>query len=378
MKHCALFFICAALSAALVAACTNSGVKDGAKDADKGETAANAEQSAVSLLEGASPINASSIDVGRVEAPSANAAAAEAALEELAERERSGGFEQGLGFAESQTREQSGDYAGALIAAYKELAWGYGYGAISSEKIELTLDSVKEAFSTRDYAEGLDREQIISSVNSAADGILAFIQEDWKNAEEKLSALFTDDYEADSFPKWMLMACRLESGQLGREERSAYNGIRSRYVNFPEYWYRAARAAERAGGSPSLNAAGFAERCVNLSVEGPYAAECREIIARISGLRSQDGESIKTRWEIEDTVTRSLEASDPAALSPLFPLLALPDNPYTLYAAAAMRTMAQNSLFGDYFAAQRGETQGRLQERLSYIAGGRAGAYAAF
>ena len=50
------------------------------------------------------------------------------ALEEIAELERSGGFVPGLGLAESNLRESSGDYAGAVLAVYKELSWAYGRG----------------------------------------------------------------------------------------------------------------------------------------------------------------------------------------------------------------------------------------------------------
>ncbi|MDR2143154.1 MAG: hypothetical protein LBP29_02145, partial [Treponema sp.] len=50
-----------------------------------------------------------------------NAESRRADLDELAELERSGGFVPGLGLAESNLREASGDYAGAVLAVYKEL-----------------------------------------------------------------------------------------------------------------------------------------------------------------------------------------------------------------------------------------------------------------
>ena len=43
-------------------------------------------------------------------------------LDEIAELERAGVYKRGMGFAESSLRERSGDYAGAVLAAFKELA----------------------------------------------------------------------------------------------------------------------------------------------------------------------------------------------------------------------------------------------------------------
>jgi hypothetical protein len=49
-------------------------------------------------------------------------------LDDFAQLERSGTWLQGMGFTESGIRENAGDYAGAVTAAYKELSWMYGMG----------------------------------------------------------------------------------------------------------------------------------------------------------------------------------------------------------------------------------------------------------
>ncbi|MDR0557877.1 MAG: hypothetical protein LBG43_08460 [Treponema sp.] len=298
-----------------------------------------------------------------------DANAREESLVDLAEKERAGGFVQGLGLAESAMREQDGDYAGAALAAYKELAWAYGYGAVSKEAIEHGLNSVKELFQIRQYDEGVNKEEIIESVNSAVNGILAFINGDWVTAEHLIARTSADDYETDSFAQWMLMVCRLETGNGGKAMQSAYSGIRSRYVNFPEYWYRGALSA-----APSFGAvaADFAERCINLAPDGPYASECRKIIAGVLGLPMEEAPSIKTMAEIERAVAQAAHESKPEALSILFPLISLPDNTYTLYAAGAMRTLAKTEAFASYFLEQQERSSGRLAERLAYIARGNA------
>jgi hypothetical protein len=293
----------------------------------------------------------------------------EEALVDLAEKERAGGFVQGLGISESTMREQAGDYAGAALAAYKELAWAYGYGAVSKEAIEYGLNSVKELFQIRQYDEGVNKEEIIESVNSAVNGILAFINGDWVAAERLIARAAADDYETDSFAQWMLMVCRLETGNGGKAMQYAYSGIRSRYVNFPEYWYRGALSAARSFGNM---AADFAERCINWVPDGPYASECRNIIAGVLGLPAEEASSIKTMAEIEQAVTQAAHESKPETLSILFPLISLPDNTYTLYAIGAMRTLAKTEAFASYFLEQQERSSGRLAERLAYVARGNA------
>ncbi|MDR2144089.1 MAG: hypothetical protein LBP29_06950, partial [Treponema sp.] len=75
-------------------------------------------------LSGSLPDSGVSSDAAPEISPEVSAENAEtrrAALDELAELERSGGFVPGLGLAESNLREASGDYAGAVLAVYKEL-----------------------------------------------------------------------------------------------------------------------------------------------------------------------------------------------------------------------------------------------------------------
>ncbi|WP_461247108.1 hypothetical protein, partial [Treponema sp. R6D11] len=60
-------------------------------------------------------------------------------LDEIAALERAGSWFQGMGMAESGLRESSGDYAGAVAAAYKEMSWAYGKGLIKKEDLERGL-----------------------------------------------------------------------------------------------------------------------------------------------------------------------------------------------------------------------------------------------
>jgi hypothetical protein len=283
----------------------------------------------------------------------------EEALEEIAELERSGGFVPGLGLAESNLREASGDYAGAVLAVYKELSWAYGRGegGVTREAVTAGLGSLLELGAAGPGAA------------EAARAVLAFFAGRWNEAETLLKQLFAEETETDGFSRWMILVCALEQGDASRKIRGEYSAIRARYAAFPEYWYRGARAF----GIPetTLSAAGaYAERCVNLAGNGPYASECRAILAETAGLGEKDGGAIKTRVEIELLVETSLKNSQPELLAGLLPLVELPDNPYTIYASGALRALAADEKFRAWFSSQAAKAKGRLAERLLYISRG--------
>jgi hypothetical protein len=87
--------------------------------------------------------------------------------EGIAEVERAGGYYPGLGLAESAMRERAGDYAGAVLAAYKELSWAYGYGGAGQAEAAEGLRRVAALFTEP----GGDREKRAAV---AAGGVLPF------------------------------------------------------------------------------------------------------------------------------------------------------------------------------------------------------------
>lgn len=283
-------------------------------------------------------------------------------LDELAELERSGSWIQGMALTESGIRESIGDYAGAVLAAYKELSLAYGRGLIKKNELEQGVINVL----------AIQGEE---TVTDAANAILAFTRGRWNEAAAALEPLFGHlEYdEPDGFGRWMLLVCALELSLLNeknelaanrRRTEAAYKSIRARYVQFPEYWYRGARFFS------GVIAAEFAEKCINSSPAGPFAAECRSILASYTGLGTEDGFSIKTKMEIEAIISQSVNSNNPDILGSLLPLISLPDNPYTIYAVGALRALNVIPGFRDYFAGQASVAKGRLAERLSYICRG--------
>jgi len=277
-------------------------------------------------------------------------------LDELAELERNGSWIQGMALTESALRENAGDYAGAVAAAYKELAMAYGRGMIQKEDIELGLLNLLELKGEEDIA-------------IAANAVIAFVREQWTAALSGLETLFDQYEEPDSFASWMILVCTLERDKAAyrtedRRTGAAYRAIRARYAQFPEYWYRGARAFSGAVGAE------YAENCINVSAQGPFSDECRKILAVYTGLKTEDCVSIKTRAEIDFIVSQSINSGNPKLLDSLLPLIGLPENPYTIYAVGVLRTLTSVPIFRDYFNEQASLLSGRSAERLSYISRG--------
>jgi hypothetical protein len=290
------------------------------------------------------------------------------ALEELAETERSGGFTPGMGLSESMIREWSGDYGGAVIAAYKELSWAFGYGAgVTRTNMGEGLAKVLALYEGGGENSALDNPSLGEKERAqallAARAVLAFHQGSWTEARQCLMGLEVVD-EPDSFVRWMALVCRLEEGEPIRHILGPYGAIRARYEGFPEYWYRGARHF-----SGHIRGE-YAERCINLAPRGPFAEDCRGILAETVGLSAAEGGSIKTRAEIEEAITRSVASGSPGVLTELFGLLALQDNPFTLYTAGALRALTMQDDFRKWFTQEAARASGRLAERLRYISKG--------
>jgi len=275
-------------------------------------------------------------------------------LEELAELERSGIYRPEMGMAESGLKEKLGDYAGAVVAAYKEMSWLYGHGFLEMEAVVQGLDRVM----------AIDDLEAYEGASQTAHALLAFTQGRWDDAERQLVALFGDTDEPDGFVRWMLLSCALEKDPSDRKAGTAYRAIRARYVLFPEYWYRGAKVFS------GTIASEFAETCINLAPEGPFAEECRGLLASLSGLREEDGPAIRSKNEIEGLISQAVSKGNPQLLAQLIPLITLAENPYTVYAIGALKALASNPHFKGYFDGLAVSSSGRLADRLAYICRG--------
>ncbi|GHV22078.1 hypothetical protein FACS189494_08390 [Spirochaetia bacterium] len=288
-------------------------------------------------------------------------------LDMLAETERNNGYVQGMGLSESSFREKNGDFSGAVIAAFKEIAWTYSYMNLSNDPPPITKATIKDGLEKiKTLYDGNDYKTAVA----AAEASILFIDGHFDKSKIILSELFTQEVAPDSFPNWMRLVCGLEDGEVTHAEKEVYSSIRARYAAFPAYWYYGAR--NFTGGM----AADFAERCINLAPHGPYSGEARKILASFMGVQSKDIKDFLTRKEIEEIISKSVSASDPELLSPLLPLIALRDNQFTLNISDSLRKLSSNNSFKAWFvnqetiAIKRFGTDNRLVDRLRYITRG--------
>jgi hypothetical protein len=286
---------------------------------------------------------------------------ADLALFAIAEAERARGFKPGMGLRESSILEKDGDYAGAVIAAFKDLCWAYSYdsgGGTTIEVIRSSLQKVRELYSNDDVLSDEQKSRALAAVDAADN----FICGKYSAAKKILTELFIDNSEPDSFSHWMKLVCTLEEGEGGV---SSYSAIRARYELLPAYWYFGAR-------NMPLEVSGeYAERCINTSPDGPYSDEARRILAVFAGLKTSDGPAMRSKYEIESFITLAVNNNSPDILKGMLPLLALNDNPYTLYASGAMRALSARENFRNWYNVQaENGAKNRLEDRLKYIARG--------
>ena len=275
-------------------------------------------------------------------------------VDQIAEFERSGFYKSGLGVIESTFLERMGNYPGAVLAAFKDMLWNYGCGAIDRQEVLQGLVKI----TALEERPGME----IASVTARA--LLDFMYGNIEKAKNELAAFSDDQGNPDSFINWILLSCTLEKNPGDIKAQSAYRSIRARYVQFPDFWYRGAKAFTGAIASQ------YAESCINLAPGGPYAAECRSILASQSGLKAEDSNALRSKTEIENLAFMALEQENPQLLDPLLPLIDLPENPFTVYAIGVMKGLASMQIFNEYFSDLAAGSMGRMSERLLYICRG--------
>ncbi len=297
-------------------------------------------------------MNTAEILGGRVETKLEDSAIA-AELFSRAEMERRFGYQAGAGLFESSLLERAGHYSEAVFSAYKDIAYARSYGSIDQRVIEDRLEAVLASGSALG-------EETMKSISRAVRAIRAFNLKSW----EDCISLMEISFLSDSFSSWMLLAAQIQLSPQDQALLNAYANIQARYVNFPEYWYFS-MLHER---NKDL-ARDAAERCIQLAPDGPRALEARNVIVLSYNLDQKDSVSLLIVPEIESIATNSIVQGNPEVLRGLFPVLALPDNPSTLYALGVIKGLCDNAPVREWVRAEAKKADTRLAERLRYAGG---------
>jgi len=274
-------------------------------------------------------------------------------LDELANIERSGRYNEQAALIEVGLRKELGDITGGLAAIYRFMTWKHGHGNMTKEHIEQNLHGII-----------LENSSVNEGVAQTAHALLAFSQGRYRESLNMLSDIFGEPAEPDGFVTLLYMSCLLEINPQDHVTAFAYMALNMRYTLHPEYWYRGARLFSGA------RAVEYAETCINIAPRGPYANECRIIIGTIFGLGEEDAVLIRSKVEIQAMISVAVSMDSPEILAPLLPLLALPENPATVYAEGALRALVQHQSFKAYFDGLAASSNGLLADRLASICRG--------
>lgn len=278
-----------------------------------------------------------------------------AALAALAEYDSRFPYEPGMGLVESALREKSGDLAGAVYAVCKDVEYARAVGAIDVATALDRLAQVRAALGgMAGSAEG----------TAALDTCDAFIRGDWVLAQRGLSA-----YRGDQpMPSWMYLASLARTAPLSPEQLDAYGRLAATFSDLPSYWHVLLTSMERASsGASAADRRRAAELCIDAAPEGPHASDARRALALSIGLGSEAGSSLLTKAEIENLGARSVGGGGAEVLDPIYRLLTLPDNDYTLYAVGMLKGLSAEAFYRAIFSERARSASGRLLERLTYV-----------
>lgn len=285
----------------------------------------------------------------------------------LNESERRQGYQPGMGLALSSYYEQLGYLVPAVFAACADLSYAYAGGSASLADYNNGLDALAKSWQDQSSAQAEKIRQSISAVR-------AFLNEDWSTASELLSILQESVIHEDSFQTWMFLVSKLEADIAMANESIAwhpdeilitkYGSIMTRYRSLPQYWYHAMRF----GLSDNLRL-DAAERCINLAPQGPYALPARETMSELWSLPKDSAVALMTIQEIQILIQTASATANLEELRKLFPLLALADNPSTLYALGALQGLADSLQVRSWLQMEAEKAKGRLADRLRYVGG---------
>jgi len=162
----------------------------------------------------------------------------------------------------------------------------------------------------------------------------------------------------------MRLAAQIRLAPRDLALRSSYAEIQARFAAFPDYWYFSMLHES----DPGL-ALDAAERCIRLAPKGPRAVEARRMIAASYKLEQKDAENVLVEQEIESIASSAIRGGNLELLRELFPVLALPDNPSTLYALGIIKGLCDDAPVRVWVKAEAEKADRRLAERLRYAGG---------
>ena len=281
------------------------------------------------------------------------------ALEVIEEYQLRYGYEIGLGIRESMLFEKLGMLNEGILAAFKDLEYRKFYGLLSSHELMNRLGLLEKKLSNRSWNPEGEGKEILK-------GLKAYVLGQWEEGERFLASADLDS--EIPYYRFLCLSLELERGKAADGAFEDYLKLEEHFRNFPGYYYHFWRGMKKGGGNYNIGTVrNLLEKCILLCPDTEYAAETREELGMLIGLRPEEGKKILLGPELDKIYERLLGGADPGILEPVMDLLSIPDNVYGLAAVLMLKKAQRIPVIRTYLETGKDKAQGRLAERLAGI-----------
>jgi tetratricopeptide (TPR) repeat protein len=284
----------------------------------------------------------------------------EKALEVAHDYERLFDYEPGIGIIESVFYEKLGKVNESIICAAKDLEYARYSGNIDTKEELTRLHNLEIKANDKSWnPKGLGKETL--------KGLIYYASDKW---EESFAELSKSGMELKGLPfyAFLLKSAILESGKASTRDFSDYRSLEDYFSSFPNYYYHLYRGMSSSVGNPDSNAMrGAMESCILLAPSTVYARQTRIALGEYLGLGHKDGEKLLLAPELDKIYILLLEGRSPRVLDPVFELLALKDNDYTLAAMTMLAKAIDIPGIADFLETKLKTASGRLGEKLGTL-----------
>jgi tetratricopeptide (TPR) repeat protein len=284
----------------------------------------------------------------------------EKALEVAREYGRLFDYEPGIGIIESVFYEKLGKVNESIICAAKDLEYARYSGNIDTKEELTRLHNLEVKAKDKSWnPKGLGKETL--------GGLIYYASDKWEESFAELSKGGTE-LKGLPFYDFLLESAILESGKASSKDFSDYRALEDYFSSFPNYYYHLYRGMSSSAGNPDSNEMrGAMESCILLAPSTVYARQTRIALGEYLGLGHKDGAKLLLAPELDKIYILLLEGRSPRVLEPVFELLGLQDNDYTLAATAMLARAIDIPGVKDFLETKLKTATGRLGERLGTL-----------
>jgi hypothetical protein len=270
------------------------------------------------------------------------------------------GYEVGFGTIQSFCFEKLGLINESIVSAAKDLEYLAFYGKISKEEMIERLSLLEEKIEDSSWNPSGSGKKVL-------EGLKAHARNRWQESIRIFSAVEPDLTELPFF-QYLLLSGMLEQGDYTSSELKRFIQLETYFSSLPGYYYHLWQGMKKRKSSYTLSTArNILETCILLAPHTRYAKETREELGRLLGLSPEEGARLLCGTELDALYESLSTGSNPEILDPVFELLSMRDNVYSMAALLMLRRAKQIPGVGDYLDKKYASARGRLKEKLAMV-----------